>query len=156
MMMMMMMMMMMICANVQKMGPNAPRNAETHDFFPLSEASLGCPVAASALRFCSALAEQSHGENEQSQFDMEMAMKNALKKTSPEIRQHALVGTPTTACWQISGQKPKRLHGQKKHPSSHKKAVMRMEIKIKDMAGCNQCRKMPQKPATTNARICWT
>ena len=69
--------------------------------FFLSKATEGCrcvtnaevqellkmPVAASALRFCEALVEQS--------YDLRMAriIERALKKTSPEVCQHALTGT---------------------------------------------------------------
>ena len=73
-------------------------------FFVISEASDGCsclslvevterlklPVAASALRFCEALAEQSYIEG-----NMEIAMNLHLKETSPELCQHALTGTIT-------------------------------------------------------------
>ena len=69
--------------------------------FPPSKASKGCgclsmveaterlkmPVAASALRFCEALVEQSY------RGVMIDIMLDALKKTSPEICQHALTGT---------------------------------------------------------------
>ena len=76
-------------------------------YFRHSEASKGCrclskveaterlskiPVAASALRFCDALAEQSYKNG---WGDMEGDMEDALNKTSPEICQHALTGTIT-------------------------------------------------------------
>ena len=76
-------------------------------FFRLSKATSTCqcetwvkalerlsgkfPVAASALRFCEALAEHGYSES----FHIERNMKLTLKKTSPEICQHALVGTIT-------------------------------------------------------------
>ena len=50
---------------------------------------LKMPVAASALRFCEGLVEQSYGGR------MASTMRDALYKTSPEICQHALVGTIT-------------------------------------------------------------
>ena len=67
------------------------------------------PVAASALRFCSALAEQSYqnvpGAEQNRDYHMEEDMQKALektiisrvaeKKTSTEICQHALTGTIT-------------------------------------------------------------
>jgi len=54
---------------------------------------LHLPVAAAALRFCEALVE--HGRHEavgHPEF-MKSTMRDALKKTSPEICQHALTGT---------------------------------------------------------------
>ena len=75
--------------------------------FRLDKASKGCrcvsvveaaehlskmPVAASALRFCEALVEKSYGEH---RADMEDNINRALRKTSPEICQHALTGTIT-------------------------------------------------------------
>ena len=50
------------------------------------------PVSASALRFCSALAEQSY-EEKNLEFSMNQKIKDALDETSPEICQHALTGT---------------------------------------------------------------
>ena len=47
------------------------------------------PVAASALRFCEALVVQGYGRGSRMIYFME----DTLKKTSPEICQHALVGT---------------------------------------------------------------
>ena len=84
--------------------PKATNECGGGDFFSLSKASKGCrcltiaefaerlarlPVAASALRFCEALVE--HGAA-QPRGGMD-AIFSALKKTSPEICQHALVGT---------------------------------------------------------------
>ena len=58
------------------------------------------PVAASALRFCSALVEHSYermgGGARLQEFlkgGISMAMRDALEETSPEICQHALTGT---------------------------------------------------------------
>ena len=73
--------------------------------FSPSKASRGCrcttkadfiermtiPVSASALRFCSALAEHSY----RSQSEYYWLLRKTLNKTSPEICQHALVGTIT-------------------------------------------------------------
>ena len=59
---------------------------------------LRMPVAASALRFCEALAEKSYSEKgygKTSHWKMTSAMRDALTKTSPEVCQHALTGTIT-------------------------------------------------------------
>ena len=58
------------------------------------------PVAASALRFCEALAEHGYGEKDngiegKALFNMEYFIAGTLSKTSPAICQHALVGTIT-------------------------------------------------------------
>ena len=80
------------------------------DIFRRSEASAGCqclteveamerlakmPVAASALRFCEALAAQGYEHHITSILggDMSYEMHRALNKTSPQICQHALTGT---------------------------------------------------------------
>ena len=63
--------------------------------------AMQLPVSASALRFCEALAEHGYGAMKDMQsrwhnwHPMENIMKDALEKTSPEICQHALVGTIT-------------------------------------------------------------
>eukprot|EP00434_Breviolum_minutum_P035996 symbB.v1.2.031879.t1/scaffold3745.1/size85045/5 len=86
-------------------------------FFLLSQATAGCrcvtevgaarrlskiPVAASALRFCEALVGQSYkfeeakvGRGLGGVFAIKDDINRALEKTSPEICQHALVGTIT-------------------------------------------------------------
>ena len=79
------------------------------DWFYLSKATEGCrcvsvaealehlskiPVAASALRFCSALVEQGYNIDHH-RTTMGTTMEDALSKTSPEICQHALTGTIT-------------------------------------------------------------
>ena len=75
----------------------------SNSFF-LSRASEGCrcvtevealepykiPVSASALRFCDALVEQSYEKNSAA---LGVVVRKALKKTSPEVCQHALTGT---------------------------------------------------------------
>ena len=78
-------------------------------YFHLSEASKGCscltqaeaverlakiPVAASALSFCEALVEQGF-KIDHHRTTMGTTMEDALRKTSPEICQHALTGTIT-------------------------------------------------------------
>ena len=78
-----------------------------HDFHP-SDASEGCrclsqveavelrkmPVAASALRFCDALVEQSYTKSVE-EDGLTSAIHNRLEKTSLEVCQHSLTGTIT-------------------------------------------------------------
>jgi len=58
-------------------------------------AGLQVPVSASALEFCTALVEEKFSDKRGSIARMEGAIERTLRKTSPEICQHALTGTIT-------------------------------------------------------------
>ena len=84
------------------------------------------PVAASALRFCEALAEDSCRAGGGYMYDTMQDALDAVLWTSPEICQHALVGniTPKEAKQAPFAEEASELHGM---------AMMRMEIEA--MAG---------------------
>ena len=58
--------------------------------------TLQLPVAASALRFCSALVEEEEFHIHRRSVDVKVRMEKTLEKTSPEMCQHALTGTLNT------------------------------------------------------------